>query len=643
MDNIMGACSRGMADFFIPCFLKRPAPLILCNAALLLNLISQAGKRVFNCKTYPLLIVLLFAAIPFIAHAQSPGDTATVNRLNGLVKKSMGTGNPDTLLLTAQNAVKLATRLHYRRGLGEALYQLTECYRLKGDYATALEECLACLQVWEELKDIAKQAQIYGELAILQKDLSGANQTEAYLDKGIAYNRISYALYEKVQDTAGMINCLNTEGITYRDKGKIWGQLNYYDTAFSAYTKALALITAGTKGKPSLGRVYNNISQVYLEYKKDYHKALDYLFLAVHFNDSNHNTNSLSYNYGNISNAYVQLKQYDEGLRYARKMLVAAQSLNRPERVQNADLQLYRAFEAKGLMDSALYYYVRADMLDDSLTNLNKTRQVMDLQTKYETAKKEVEITRLQTESRDKNKRITFLVLALSLFILLAAAMIWLYRRVVKQRQHISRQSAQLELMMKELHHRVKNNLQIVSSLLSLQTNKLQDENAISVLKESQLRVQAMSFIHQRLYKKDSLTEVNMKEYLTDLAELLLSTYGYNRDGFDLQISANKEMLDIDQALPVGLIMNELMTNALKYAYNGIALPSLHIVLTHDTQRLVCEVKDNGIGMDKNKWKQKSSSFGKQLITALCKQLRAQQSLVIDKGTQFIITIPQAA
>jgi two-component sensor histidine kinase len=221
--------------------------------------------------------------------------------------------------------------------------------------------------------------------------------------------------------------------------------------------------------------------------------------------------------------------------------------------------------------------------------------------------------------------------------------MIWLYGRVVRQRQRIAQQSAELELMMKELHHRVKNNLQTVSSLLSLQTNKLQDETAISALKESQLRVQAMSFIHQRLYKKDSLTGVNMKEYLTDLVELLLSSYGYERDGFDLTISAEKEMLDIDQALPIGLIINEMVTNALKYAYDGVDRPSLEIAMTEDHQQLVFQVKDNGCGMDESRWTQKSPSFGKQLIAALCRQLRAQQTLVVNGGVQFIITIPKQA
>jgi len=196
-------------------------------------------------------------------------------------------------------------------------------------------------------------------------------------------------------------------------------------------------------------------------------------------------------------------------------------------------------------------------------------------------------------------------------------------------------------MMMKELHHRVKNNLQIVSSLLSLQTYKVQDEGAVSVLRESQQRVQAMSFIHQRLYKKEELTAVNMKEYLTDLAESLLSSYGFNRDHFDLQIKIDREMMDIDKALPIGLIINEMITNSLKYAYRDIQHPSLLISVTEDTHHMVFVIKDNGIGINEEAWKQKGNSFGKQLIGALCKQMRAKQTLVINEGTEFTITIPR--
>jgi two-component sensor histidine kinase len=231
----------------------------------------------------------------------------------------------------------------------------------------------------------------------------------------------------------------------------------------------------------------------------------------------------------------------------------------------------------------------------------------------------------------------------LLVFIALAVSLALLYRRVQQQKKLLAAQSKRLELMMKELHHRVKNNLQIVSSLLSLQTYKLKDEGTVSVLRESQQRVQAMSLIHQRLYKKDELTSVNLKEYITDLIESLLSTYGYDKDDFNLQIRIEHEMMDIDKALPIGLIVNELVTNVFKYAYAAIPNPSLLVSLSEKDNEWHLSVKDNGIGIDEAYWKQKKDSFGKQLVSALCRQLRAKQELIVDDGTEFILTIPKKA
>src|SRR5581483_5108236 len=144
-------------------------------------------------------------------------------------------------------------------------------------------------------------------------------------------------------------------------------------------------------------------------------------------------------------------------------------------------------------------------------------------------------------------------------------------------------------------------------------------------------------------YKTESLTVVNMKAYLTDLAESLVSSYGYNKDDFDLHLVVEKEMMDIDKALPIGLIINEIVTNALKYAYTNSNKPALHISLTEQENNIVCFIKDNGVGIDEQQWKKQKQSFGKQLITALCKQLRAQQNLVVNEGTGFTITIPKKA
>ncbi|AXY77495.1 sensor histidine kinase [Paraflavitalea soli] len=569
-------------------------------------------------------------------------DTAKVNLQNKLAASYIQT-NLDSMFSMARQAKSLAAQLKYARGIADATVQIAIANRNKGNYTTALEEFHQAISSYEQLKATIPQAGAHLHMAQVYKDMSGSSLTKEYLDKSILYSRQSYNLYQSVPDTAGMVNALNMLGILYRDIGKLKGTEHYYDTAWGAYDQALQLISVSGKGTEHAGKLYNNMSQVYLEYRKDYPKALEYLFKAVEYNKSRHNLASLSFNYGNISNAYVKMHNAGQALLYARKMQESAIQLNRPERLVNAYRQLHESFKAGGKPDSALFYYVLADKMDDSLNNVTKTNQVVDLQTKYETAKKESQIQMLQLESNANNRRITFLVIGVIVFAGLAACMIWLYRRVKKQRQQIAIQSKNLEMMMKELHHRVKNNLQIVSSLLSLQTYKVQDEGAVSVLRESQQRVQAMSFIHQRLYKKEELTAVNMKEYLTDLAESLLSSYGFDRDGFDLQIKIDREMMDIDKALPIGLIINEMITNSLKYAYRDIQHPSLLIRVTEDSHHMIFVIKDNGIGINEEAWKQKGNSFGKQLIGALCKQMRAKQTLVINEGTEFTITIPRQA
>lgn len=574
--------------------------------------------------------------------ASQKEDTNKVKILNSLAFTYYQTST-DSLNYYSAQAVQLAKRLLFRKGEADGEAYQAAYYRLQGDYTTAINKLLRGISIYEELHRMVLVSYNYLDIAQVYKDMVGATNTPEYINKGIWYSRHAYDLFNSIHDTAGMVESLNMCGILNRDRAKIKGQQKYYDTAFAAFMQAEAMVERSGKNKSIVSKLYNNISQVYNEYWKDYKKALDYLFKAVELNKKSNNLSGLSFNYGNIAWAYTKLDQPAQALRYARKTLETAQLLNRPERLRNAYSSMYTYFSAAHRYDSALYYYKQADILDDSLNNVAKTNEVIAVQTKFETKKKESEIQRLHTDSIAKNKQIVFLVSALAVFALLAACMLWLYYRIKKQGHQIVEQSKKLEIMMKELHHRVKNNLQIVSSLLSLQTYKVQDEEAVLVLKESQQRVQAMSFIHQRLYKTESLTAVNMKEYLTDLAESLVASYGYNRDDFDLHITVDKEMLDIDKALPIGLIINELVTNALKYAYSDILRPSLHITITEEDTKLVCTIKDNGIGIDEQQWKQKKNSFGKQLITALCKQLRAQQSLVVNAGTQFTITIPKQA
>ncbi len=198
----------------------------------------------------------------------------------------------------------------------------------------------------------------------------------------------------------------------------------------------------------------------------------------------------------------------------------------------------------------------------------------------------------------------------------------------------------QIKLLMKELHHRVKNNLQIVSSLLSLQSFRIKDKIAADAVREGQHRIEAMSLIHQRLYTNENTTEVNIKEYVTDLAESLMQAYGYTNNNFILHLNIENELMNVDKAIPLSLIINELVTNAFKYAYANVATPTLAITLLKHQQDMQLVIADNGKGITMNDWQDKKDSYGKELVQTFTKQLNGIITITLNGGTVFHITFP---
>jgi len=575
-----------------------------------------------------------------VALSSSSGDTA---RFNGLIRRSESYihTNLDSTLFYAESARALAIKDHDRHEEADAISELGIYYRLKADYSESLLLTQQAANIYDSLRDRSAQAFCVEDIAQLYKDIAGIKQTYEMLDQGILYAKQAYGLYSAARDTGGMMGALNEMGIIYRDKAKAPKDSSYYDTAYVQFLRAARLGELSGKGHKVVARLYNNISQIFNEYKHDPRGALVYLRKAEAINVGENNRSSLTYNYNNFADVYVKLGRIDSSLLYARRMLAICLQLKLPNRVYDAYDQLYQTFNAGKKPDSALHYYILASNLSDSMANLAKTKEVLDLQAKYMSMKREMDIQRLNGENMVKNREILFLSILLAFLVVLVVGFSYLIHRLRVSRRQIAVQSQRLEVMLRELHHRVKNNLQIVSSLLGLQRYRSEDPHTMGVLLESQQRVQAMSLIHQRLYKNDMLNTVNIREYLIDLTESLLSSYGYDRDRFDLTIDICTEVLDIDQALPIGLIVNELVTNAFKYAYGGVGRPALVISLLQDRGGIVLVVRDNGVGMDEGRWRNGKESFGKQLIGALCRQLRATQEMVGGEGTAFTIRIPR--
>ena len=178
------------------------------------------------------------------------------------------------------------------------------------------------------------------------------------------------------------------------------------------------------------------------------------------------------------------------------------------------------------------------------------------------------------------------------------------------------------EVLLKEIHHRVKNNLQIVSSLLYLQSRKTSDDQVLTVLKESQTRVRSMALIHEKLYQCDDLANINLGDYIRSLTSYLFNSYGVASHMVKLRINVDSAPLGLDRAIPCGLIINELVSNALKYAFpNGRKGEILVDLLRHGDGTLVLTVKDNGIGLPDGLDITDTPSLGLQLVNTLVRQL----------------------
>ncbi len=196
------------------------------------------------------------------------------------------------------------------------------------------------------------------------------------------------------------------------------------------------------------------------------------------------------------------------------------------------------------------------------------------------------------------------------------------------------------EVLIKEVHHRVKNNLAVISGLFDLQMLKSDDENVAKVLKNSQLRIRSMSIIHEQLYQHDSLSKIGFSEYMDNLLEVISNTIDTGES--DIVVHSNIEKgieLTITQAVPCGLILNELLSNAYEHAFKGRSQGDIEVTVKRlDEDRLMLRVKDNGVGMDPDELKGSASSLGITLIKTLSTQLKGDLNYTRDNGSTFEIT-----
>ncbi|GAB4510730.1 MAG: hypothetical protein Tsb004_14170 [Allomuricauda sp.] len=394
---------------------------------------------------------------------------------------------------------------------------------------------------------------------------------------------------------------------------------------------------------------------------------------------------------GNIAKCHVMLGEFEEAIPLLETSIETLKKSpnnnDHSEVVENtlflaeANLQLERFREAKKHLDTefdnitvlqtikrnsllaafydkvenyknASIYYKRNERIKDSLAKkqsaLIKQQLVTivaneDLENSQRLIDEQKRINELaRSEMKAKDERINLVFISLIFTLLGFAGLVYAYlksiknQRLIAEQKHIIENSlVEKDSLLKEIHHRVKNNLQMVSSLLSLQTKNTRSKAAIEALEEGKSRVKAMALIHQKLYQNDDLSVIEMQGYIESLINSVQSVYKKGGHNISITIDAEGTELDIDRAIPFGLILNELVSNSFKYAFpendeNG----KIYIHLRKNGDQGYFEYTDNGVGLPEDSDERAHSSMGIRLINRLVNQL--QSKLNIDRQVEGV-------
>lgn len=417
---------------------------------------------------------------------------------------------------------------------------------------------------------------------------------------------------QELDDSVYFFSCYN---IAYTAGGK------YIEASFYA-NELIKMISRYRWDDAMLGPVYSSLTRFYL-FKKDYRSAEKYASIYILFSRKNNYRNSLSV-------AYQFRSEADSGL---------------------------------GNFPAALRDFKYFKITQDSIMDQSKSRQIVQLQINYETEKKDQDLklqrqnielltNKSKLESANLKKTISARnIIAFSSVLLLGLAYMG-YRvkqqhnkKLELQKSEIDKQNTQLkklvgekEWLVKEIHHRVKNNLQIMTSLMNIQSNYLGEGVALDAIKASQSRMNAMSLIHQKLYQSSSLVSINILKYTSELCTYLME--GFDEDKkIAIQIDIKDVEFDISQAVPIGLILNEAVTNSIKYAFDKNEDNCIKISLNSQSDDLwTLGIADNGKGLPPGFHLKKSNSIGITLMETLTEQLGGVMDFKNENGLKISIT-----
>lgn len=592
-------------------------------------------------------------------------------------------GEYENAIKTIDKAIPIYLKLNDEKNYLYSVYVKSFNLLMQNKIYAAIKTAKKGLIFAEKVNNFGYMARLNYTLGICYNEQNNLEKAIFYLNKAIFY-------YKKAKDYNNINSC-------YNEFARIYNKTNQLNKAIFYTQKAIFLDKKYNYGIGSRD-LLSNIAGYYLRLK-DYKKALKYARLALTKGYESKNWDVIAFNTNTIAKIYYQLgrfelaifnakkalkinsnvernivanqilgncffakKKYAKALYYQEKALKAIQKYKEKDISDNSNIyeEIAETENVLGNFKNAYRYSVLSKEISIKLLNEEKTNRINELQTKFEVSDKENALKSSILKNQNQKIKIqnqkSYIYFGLLLLIILSLFFAWIFKiknlknRALQQQKMIVEkanleilQSQDLlkknldekELLLREIHHRVKNNLQLVISLLNIQAMQEEGSNIEVFLEKSLSRITSMSLIHQNLYQNDHIGKVNFNEYLANLIESVLSTFSNHNQRIKVDIKVNNIFFEIENAIPLGLIVNELLYNAFKHAFPNEMKGKITITILVLSKGYSLIFKDNGVGFAESFFEK--DTLGIKLVKLLSQQLNGK--LIIDglKGTTFKI------
>ncbi|MDF1698822.1 MAG: histidine kinase dimerization/phosphoacceptor domain -containing protein [Saprospiraceae bacterium] len=485
-------------------------------------------------------------------------------------------------------AIKLYEKLEDEQGVAEAYKSLARNFELQDQPEQSIKFANQAIQIFEQNEDHYNHSITLWSLIKSHRHLGQFDLSIKAANKCI--NLVDTYIPDEL--------AIKTRGYSFR--GDTEAEMGDYDKALISHYKALEIVEGAIGVDRPASKTYRSPIGTDLYHLGRPEEALPHQLAGIEGN-LGLGVKSIWTEYYEVSETYKELGNFEKALEYADK----------------ANKEKFA-------------------MLDEKVQNLESEAVV-----KYETGKKDQALALQEQQLSQQNKIQILTGSVAAMLALLLGILFFNYRKNKKITLALEKKNIENEVLLKEIHHRVKNNLQTISSLLSLQSESISDKNAFDAVQESKNRVASMAQIHQKLYQGENLAAVEMRDYFETIGKAIIDSFGQKAENVSLKIDMLEIELDVDTAVPIGLITNELITNSIKHAFHNDEKGQISIALTQeDNGMLKLFIADDGQATLSDSSSNKNSGFGTLLIQLLTTQLGGKLEKSSDDGTSTMIQFP---